>query len=282
MRWNFRKKRLQKNEPGQPTYRNPLFVKKTWQTFLIERFSLFGWLTIFFVLALIYLIFYSPWLRITNIEISSSPNISATTVDQKFIRWQLEQRKWLIFRQSNILLFDKGWLEKNIKSTYSLTSLTIDKKLPHTLRVAMTEKSPELVWITGGKYYYLSENGEIVSEITAPDRRAELPSIFDDFNAGAKPDQAVLTPEKVLFIKNLLNGMKEVSEVEVASYHLPTSLGTQVNVLTKAGYAIYFDMSKNLDTQLNKLKRVLSEQSTKDSPPKEYIDVRLGDRVYLK
>lgn len=282
MRWNFRQKRLQRKRLREPTYQNPFFTKKTWQAFVIERFSFFGWLTILVGLLVIYLIFYSPLLKITKIEIQGVDHTSAKTIEEKFIKWQLDQRKWLIFKQSNIMLFDKNWLRRNLEEKYAPQSLVIDKKFPHSLYVEINEKSPEFVWITSDQYYYIDQNGQIAANINNKNEVENLTLIYDESNEPVKPGQAILTEEKVTFIKDLVQNLSEIASIEVESYSMPNSLNTQFNVQTMAGYKIYFDTSKDLETQVTKLKRVIDEKDIPNQPPAEYIDLRIGDRVYLK
>jgi len=282
MRWNFRQKKLQRKKLREPIYQNPLFTKKTWQTFIIERFSFFGWLTILVSLLIIYLIFYSPLLKITKIEIQGVDHAAAKTIEEKFIKWQLDQRKWLIFKQNNILLFSKKWLRSNLEEKYAPQSLVIDKKFPHSLYVEINEKSPEFIWVTNDQYYYLDQNGQITASISDKNKVENLTLIYDESNETVKPGQAVLTETKVSFIKQLISQMNEITAIEIDSYSLPNSFNTQFNIQTTAGYKIYFDTSKDLDTQVTKLKRVIDEKDIPSQPPAEYIDLRIGDRVYLK
>jgi len=281
VRWNFRQKRIEKKKSIRPIYQNPLFAKKNWQIYVIERFSFFGWLGILLFLLIIYILFYSPLLQITKIEISGTNNISAQTLEEKYIKWQLKQNKWKIFKQNNILLFSKKWLRDNIEEKYSLDSLEINKKIPHTLSVTIEEKTPTLIWTTNDLYYYLDESGFIASLITDQESITNLPAIHDEGKEAVKIGQEILTKEKVLFIKELISDISHINSIEVTSYSIPHHLSTQINVHVSAGYQIYFDSQKNLDTQIDKLKRVLEESETAKSA-QEYIDLRIGERVYIK
>jgi cell division septal protein FtsQ len=273
MRWKFHRQRESKN---------PLFTKPNWQQFIIERFGFFGWMVILIVLVVMYLIFYSPLLAITRVEISGTQNISPQVLKEKFINWQLHQRRFGIFTQNNILMFSRKWLGEQIARDYNLASLKVDKKFPHTLRVTLVEKKPDLVWVSGGINYFLSESGEISSVISNGEQLADLPLIYDDSNSAARAGQAVLTVDKVSFIHGLITRLKQMPSVEVTAYHMLNGQGTQFNVQTKAGYTVYFDTSKDLEAQVAKLQRILDDKAFKNKPAREYIDVRLGDRVYYK
>lgn len=261
---------------------NPLFTKPNWRLFVIERLSTIAWLTLLIILIAIYLIFYSPLLKINRVEINGLKSISGKTLEEKYINWQLDQTRFKVFPQSNMIMFSRKWLNERITHDYGLASLKINKNLPHTLIITIAEKTPELIWVTDGKNYLLSESGDIVSQITSPDQATGLTYIYDDSNIEVKPGVQAINQEKISFILQLIAKMKQLSQIEVTGYHMPASQSTQVNVLTKAGYAIYFDTSKNFEAQFNKLTRTFDDSAFKENPPKEYIDVRLGDRVYYK
>lgn len=281
MRWDFRKKKLAGTKSTRPTYQNPLYAKKNWQSFIIQRFSFFGWLVLLVFLLVIYAIFYSPLLQINKIEISGTSSVPADIIEEKFVKWQLEQRKWLIFRQNNILLFSKKWLQENIEQQYTIDTLAIDKKLLHTLSVTITERTPTLVWKTNEKIYYLDENGFIASAIANSESVIDLPQILDEGNESVNIGQEILTNEKISFIKELVEAMPTINALEVTSYSTPHQLSTQINVQVTDGYQIYFDSQKELTNQIEKLRRALTESESAQSP-QEYIDLRIGDRVYVK
>lgn len=250
--------------------------------FVIERFNLFSWVFVLILLICVYLLFYSPLLKITRVEIKGLKSISTKTLEDKYIDWQMKQMRFKIFPQSNIIMFSRKWLNERITNDYGLASLKIEKKYPHTLTINLTEKIPELVWVAGGNNYLLSESGDIVSRIANLDQTTGLTLIYDDSNIEVKPGQTAISQVKVNFIKQLISKMKQLPTVEVTGYHMPASQGTQINVSTKAGYSIYFDISKNFDAQFTKLSRTLEDPAVKEKSPQEYIDVRLGDRVYFK
>lgn len=281
MRWDFRNKRLKKSGRQETTYQNPLYAKKNWQQYIIEKFNFFSWLTLLVFISFVYLIFYSPLLIIKKIEINGTINIPAKILEQDFIKWQLQQRKWLIFKQNNILLFSKDWLRKNIENKYGFDSLIIDKQFPNTLKIDITEKTPKLVWITGDKSYYLDENGFIASQINNIESATNLPQIIDEGNSDVRPGQEILTSSKINFINELINKISKVKSIEIENISTPHQLSTQVNVNTTIGYQINFDIMQNIDDQILRLNRVLAESETGNSP-QEYIDLRFGERVIVK
>lgn len=281
MRWDFRQKKINTKRSTVAKFQNPLYQKGSWKNFIIDKFSFFSWLVILILLSLIYIIFYSPMLIINKIEITGTSNISSQTIEDKYVKWQLNQSKWIIFKQNNILLFNKKWLESNIEEQYSLASLDIDKKLPHTLIINIEETIPNLIWKTDNKNYYLGQDGVVASLIPEGKIPDNVPIITNESNETTKPGQAVFTNDKVAFTKSLVEKIQTVRNLEINGYSTPHQLSTQINVQSAEGYLIYFDSTKNLDTQIEKLNRVLNESELAESP-QEYIDLRIGERVYIK
>ncbi|MFA5134644.1 MAG: hypothetical protein WC505_02535 [Patescibacteria group bacterium] len=281
MRWNVHQQKLERRGHSQPSFKNPLFTKQPWQHFIIERLNLFIWLFCLAFLSIIYALFYSPLLQISRIEVRGTVSIPAEILDEKFIRWQLEQRRFAVFSQRNILLFSKSWLAENISNTYSTESLSIDKKLPHTLIVDIVEKKPQLVWQTGDQRYYLSEQGIATSSVDAVEAAGNIPSLTDESGEPINVGDAALSPEKLTFITSLIAQSNAWDTVAIIGLSVANRMSVQLNVHTEAGYAIYFDMSRDLEQQVTKLERIL-DTKVQEQQPTEYIDLRIGDRVYIK
>ncbi len=281
MRWNFRRNKIDRSPDTEPTYKNPLYAKANWQSYVISHLGSIGWLSLLTLLLILYVIFYSPLFSIYTIKIDGTNPTTAKIIGEQFISWQMSQRKWFIFRQNNLLLFSKSWLNDNLESKYSLSDVSIKKKLLHTLEVTIHMKAPVLVWVTSDAYYYVDETGSLSTQVSNPEATASLPRIFDDSNEAPPQNGAIITPDKITFITSLTSQLSQLTGISIQSYSVPHRLSTQVNAKTEAGYVIYFDSSISLDTQMEKLRGVLNTK-IKDTKPKEYVDLRIGDRVYMK
>lgn len=277
MRW----RRMHPNRGSAPEP-NPLFTKRNWQSYVIEHFSTFGLLVIFLILGSVYLLLYSSLFAVTRIEIQGTETISPTTLDQKYVRWQLGQRRWLLLTQNNTITFDSSWLKENINNNYGLESIEVKKKLPHTITVTLIEKKPELIWAIADAQYYIGQNGQLTTLSILTDVPPTLPLLYDESNTPVQPGDTVITSEQVLFLNELFAKIASIQDLEISKYSVPNNLSTQVNARVGERYTIYFDSSKPLDKQIEKLERVLKDEAFLKQPPREYLDVRIGDRVYYK
>lgn len=282
MRWDFKRKKLKTTKSSEPVYRNPMFPKKTWQLFIIERFSIFALLILLIILIIVYIFFYSPIFLIKNIDITSTQNIPAQIIKENYVEWQMAQRRFLIFRQSNILLFSESWLRNNISQKFDPKSLTITKSLPHTLKIDIQEKTPSLIWITQEKYYLLEENGLASQEISKDNIPANLPKVSDESNAAVTVGREVITKDLTKLILDLKEKITEQTGIIITSFSVPTRQPVQINAIADKGFQIYFDPQSDIDSQIDKLKRIISEKLKDKLDSLQYIDLRIENRVYYK
>ncbi len=292
MKFNYRQGRSRKRSLLRK--KNPLFSKKSWQQYIIERLGTFGLLIILGILLLLYIIFYSPIFQITKVEVSGPDSVIAKDINDKYIVWQLEQRRLVVFRQNNVFLFDTDWLQDNIESKYSFTTLIIDKKIPKTIIVTFEKKSPEIIWDSGGIFYNINEYGIVASLKNKTDDTVSIPIITessesadDNENINTAPSKK-LNPGDELFSDDKMEALdaiiKEIDQIKdftVTGYSLPHRLSTKFMVQTDQSYEIYFDLSKDISQQMDKLIQVLATK-VKEEAPQSYIDLRVGDRVYMK
>lgn len=265
-----------------------------------------------------YYFFYSPNFKLTEIEIRGRENISEFAL-KNIVEEQFDHSRFLIFRQDNIFMFSKGLARKNIKNSYVLDELIIDKQYPHKISISIKEKVSTVVWVTKkenvDRYYYLDLNGVVLGEmpilevekiytdkkIVADEKEKAievendsggvasqeqgsiiLPLIYDLSNSEVKIKEQVLDGKAITFIIELSQKFAAAfPNIKVKHFATPELMTTRVHIITEKGWAVYFESAKNLDAQLQNLKLVL-EGKIKDPSKIQYIDLRFDDRVYYK
>ncbi len=155
--------------------------------------------------------FFSGAYRITDIQISGRQNISEYAI-RRVIDEQLTKRRFLIFPENNLFWFRKSEAERDIRESYVLEGLKIEKKFPHTLQVEIQEKVSTLVWVTKQgdieRYYYLDLHGIVLGEI--PEEEVEQFFLKDK-----KLDQA--GGESVVEVKDLASQGQDAAPAEPAA-----------------------------------------------------------------
>lgn len=282
-------------------YRNPFFKKSGFRNFKDRRKNKIKlWrrrISLFFLLAAafswVWFLFYSSYFKIEKVEILGLEKIDRNEI-KAIVDSQIKSRRFLIFQQDNLFIFDEKFLFKNIMAKYILNDLIIKKDLPSALRIQIKEKTSELVWVANSKNYYLDLSGTVISEIS-PASNAEmeespeesplevkftgLPKIYDESNKEVAIGEKVLSEEQALAIVEFTEKITQFTNAEIDFYKL-TNEG-EIRAVTKENWYILFANS-NIENQLKKLDLILKEKIKDQRKNLEYIDLRFDDRVYYK
>ncbi len=266
-------------------HQNPIHTRPNWQSYVIAHFSFFVWLMILCVLTVSYFLFYSNTFRITLVRVVGTSASTAHELYRDIIQPQLSDHRLLIIPQYSTTTFDSQKLESSIAAAYSVEDVSVKKSLfQKKLTITIVEKPPEIIWYSNSTYYYVDYKGDIaqiVTDISAvSDQYAQ---VIDQSNSPVSTQQHILDDDRIVFIRDCFTRMKNFSELPIFNFSLANNLSTQLIVhITDKPFVLYFDMSASLDTQLLKLERVLADDTLTAKNPQEYIDLRIGDKVYFK
>jgi len=101
--------------------------------------------------------------------------------------------------------------------------------------------------------------------------------IYDSSKQDAKIGELAIRPTVLRFISQLKNSELN-KKVNFTNFVLISPISDDVEAITATGWKIFFDTSKNVDKQLGILSDILKAKGA----PKEYIDLRLENKVYFK
>lgn len=239
-----------------------------------------GTLTAFFVLA--GLLFAHPSLAIHSVDIYGLEYIERGAFENE-VRSYLNQNAFFFFSRSNQFLFSSQALETALYNTFTFTSLTISQT-GKNLHIQVSERTSNLVWKTDAEYIVDLE-GIVVRPLNRENKEdailvSRLPSFYDINEVPIEIGNPVLTSQEIestfRFHEILVS-----QGIAFTSTHINRLTGGWMSVVTETGYEIYFDVTGDVETQGENLKRVLEEQR-ENLEDLEYIDLRFGDHVYLK
>lgn len=246
-----------------------------------RRANQIGSLVIFF--GLVYFFFYSPIFLFNKIQISGLRDIPTEEINN-LIKDQQSQRRFLIFKQSNFFIFSKKKLNEQLSAKYVLSNLIIKKRLLHTLKIYLQEKTSTLTWITGDKFYYLNLEGQVISEVPFGSPNPNFPKIYDESNKSVSNGQTVIQPAQIRFIIDVLTQLPlKIGDITVNSFRLPNNGNDEIKMATNQGWQVYFNANLTVASQLEKLALVY-EKKIKGGELKDlkYVDLRFGDKVFYK
>lgn len=238
---------------NSPQEKKEFYPSKIWKILLL-------FIVIFLVLIILF--FFSPLFKIKNIEISSTNG----EINSFFSN----------FKGKNLFLVDTSKTKSDIKNKYpEILDVQISKGIPNVLRVKVTERQLKMIWVSGGKKYYVDENGLVFIE--GDTQISNLPSVIDNKNLPVEILKPVVISSFVNFITEI-PGKLTGSDLIVDHYEVNETT-FQVDAVTKNNLKIIFDTTRPLDAQIAAAQKVYTEHKTEIT---KYLDVRVEGKVYYQ
>ncbi|MFH2136057.1 MAG: hypothetical protein ABII19_00265 [Patescibacteria group bacterium] len=236
-----------------------------------------------------YFIFFSPYFSIKKIEISGLEKINYDEM-RAMVDDQIASRRFFIFSQDNIFIFDEEKLQELLNEEYSLEFLKIGKSLPGIIKISLEEKKPAIIWKTAGKFYLVGWDGAIIREISETgvseylgnQPGAKMAEVFDERNSVVQVKENILTTEEVRTINDLQNNLPRATGLGILNFTMTNKDDSTVKCLTREGWTAYFSLINDLNAQIVKLNAFMTEKNIEARKGLEYVDLRFEDRVYYK
>lgn len=188
----------------------------------------------------------------------------------------------------NIFLVIPETFEQRIAAQFPhVRTVYISRKLPGTIKVIVQEKTPSLLLLTGGDYFFVDSEGIVYEEArldTLPG--VVLPIVKNTDARGAHPiilgAPAVERPF-VDFVHSIQEQLPPLLNFRVAEIRIPSLSAREVTFVLENNWLIRFDISRSAEQQLSVLKRLLETSMTDEEHASlEYIDLRVQNRVYYR
>lgn len=247
------------------------------------------WLSVVFLVLVIIVpislfIWFLFFTQIFNIQavtvIDARPQ--TTEVIKEIIDNELRSNRWY----TNIFLTPADAVEAKITSSLpQVRTVHINRKLPATLVAVVQEKTPALLLLSSGNYYFVDADGVAYEEArldTLPG--TVLPNVKNtDQSAEVTLGVKAIESSFVSLVQQVQEKLPEFVEAEVAEIHIPALGAREVYFLLNNNWELRFDSTRTAEAQLQVLKRVLEEAISLDEKKTlEYIDLRIPDRVYYR
>ena len=216
----------------------------------------------------VYLVFFSHFFDLKSITVYEN---GVRITDENDIADALAS-----FRYRNILFVDEKEVENKVKTAYpEIKKLKIKKVLQGQLRLEI-EKFPiaaNILNVIGDfqKKYLINSNGFLTAENT---ESSDLPYI-KIATEEAFPLRMVIMPQTRLeYAIKAVNTFEEKLGMKILhAIYMP--MEREIHLMTEKKFAVWIDMEKDLETQLEKLKRALVKLDIYKTPL-QYIDLRIS------
>lgn len=249
--------------PGRLTQNKPSKIKKILAALSIISLTCLS----------IWFLFFTDFFQINEFQIyEEGTQITSNLGLNKIASQELLNQNLLLFNQDNL---EKAILLNNPE--YS--SISVKKIFPHTVQIEL-EKFPlaanilAIINTSDGisvqKKYLINTKGLIILQ---NEENPELPYIKINTDKAFELNTTPLEQEKLDYIIKLINLFEEKFGLKIveATY---IKKAREVHLLTEKDFVVWFDQSKNMLSQIDKLKKALPKLDIYKTPL-QYIDLRI-------
>ncbi|NUM25399.1 MAG: FtsQ-type POTRA domain-containing protein [Candidatus Buchananbacteria bacterium] len=275
---------------------NPFFSKKDGQTALKKKKRLVFVGVLLAVVLSAYFFDTLKYFKITSVTVKGVEFINDQEI-KNLIADQLDERRWLLFHQSNIFFFNKKQAEERIQQTYLLNDFKIKKKYFNQIEVDLQRNNSGVIWANANNQYYLDLEGRATKLIDPQSlvmntesgsnvirsgvNASQYPLIKDLSNREVNVGESILSPETVAFILELTSRLRTEADFEIAHYEINRPAAQDITLVTQEGWLVKFSLQNSVTSQINSLAIVLKQRAN-DRSKLDYIDLRFGEKVFWK
>lgn len=260
-------------------------------------------LTLFLIGGIFYFLFFSEVFKIKDFSISGGRSIDSGELKETI--GSLLERRWFVFTANNFFILKKQELEKEILAQFKrIEAVKIQKKFPNLLKVEIKEKNLNLIWCQRKlkiqevmeseekRCFYLDKKGKVFGKAFEIDlknlNREQLVNspfilIEEEKDNFSNLDERITTPELIDFILQVKLILPKIAGLKMVKGNILLDSAGEIHIETEEGWQVYFDTTRDVESQVKILDLALTEKITKEEREAlEYIDLRIPDRIYYK
>jgi cell division protein FtsQ len=206
-------------------------------------------------------VYFSPVLRVQNVEVTTGPSVDGAEV-----------RERAGLHGDSLLTADLAAAQARIKELPMVKDATISRDWPQTVRVTVAERQPWAVWQAGSGASYVVDDEGVVLPVEAP---AGAPVI----NVGGEPAEFQpgdrVDSDAVALARALTEQVPAELALSVSAFEWADASG--LTITTDAGYRVVLGDSQNMDYKLA-VWRAVEADLGRDAMAGHVLDLRFGDR----
>ncbi|MFH1088645.1 MAG: cell division protein FtsQ/DivIB [Patescibacteria group bacterium] len=219
------------------------------------------------LILVIYFIFGSNFFLLNKLEVQGNRLVDAPTIERIVFKNG--------FTQTNAILFNDIKAQKQILDLAQIKAVSFHKDIrEHKLQIIVDEHETSLIWQTNGERFLVNRAG-VVYDTASPE--SPLTVVEDLKNVPVDLKQQILTTDFIEFVNFVSANLSRKTPLNIRQIVVPETT-FELEVVTNENWKIIFDTTKSADTQLNNLSKILKA----GAQPRQYVDLRILDRVYYK
>lgn len=224
-----------------------------------RRRLLVGVASLLLAVALVWVMFWSPLLRVRDLKLSDA---------QRTTLREIEEVTGLLDGDQNLLLMSTGGVESDIETLPWVESAEVDRTLPGTVKVRLVEREPALILSLGAARWTIDIDGNVLATGEAEEGLPVLAGLqVDELEPGIQ-----LRTEEAMGALRAFRGLPRNVRRQVAAVFAPTI--ERISFSLEGGTVIRFGAAEQLDAK-NEVLRALFEDLGSDGGGVAYIDVRV-------
>lgn len=248
---------------------------------------IFYFLSLSFLGVAVYVLFFSPFLKINRIALEGIQELEYQDVLDD-INSFLKGRYFGVIPRNNIILVSPKIIGKHLTGRFKkIRQAEIKKIFPDALEIKIQERKSLLVLCSGGPCYIVDEKGYAFNGVDLESSQVKENNLIKIVDLNAKLvdlEQKVLDESYVRFALDLKDKLAKDAGIEIfdEGYTNPRISG-DIQVKTREGWDIYFNTAAPLDKSIKNLKIFLEENKNfRENNKLEYIDLRVKNKIYYK
>ncbi|HAM87992.1 MAG: Cell division protein DivIB [Candidatus Falkowbacteria bacterium GW2011_GWC2_38_22] len=232
---------------------------------------------------LIWFLIYSKYFAISATEIKGEGRIDPAMIE-KLVWEQINSSYFVLFPQKNIFIFNKNDLKSLLEERFAFNNLEIKKKIPNKLIIRFSEKEYAIIWQEGESYYYGDSQGYVITQLenTLEVNKKDYPLIQNQKTKKLSENSADIEERYISYVLELFKRFKASTEIPPLDFFIIDDDVNTVKIKLVDGPKLFFNINEDMDKQLNKVMIIKNEKLKEDFFKKEYIDVRIGDSIYIR
>lgn len=241
-----------------------------WRTFRFRGGGWVRWLVLPGLAGALYLVFGSGFFWLDTLKITGSH-----LATQEEIRSLMFPKG---FQGINAVSWPEGIVAKRLLSKIpQINEIHFRKNIiTDTLTVQVREHQTSIVWQTAGEKFLVNRYGVVYDQAG---ENTPLIIVEDLKNLPVSLNQKIVTPDFIEFVTSFVANLPRKTNIAITRITIPETT-FEVEMYTNQKWRIILDTTRPPDDQLNALVRVLQEKQ--DTQPREYIDLRIPNKVFYK
>jgi len=303
-----RKKRLPVFDASKKVARK---LKFSWRTYLWGAFF------IALIVGLVYLSFWSAFLKIKRINVIGD-NFNDQAKVEAIVREVLNQKIWHFIPGDSFLSISIRAVKEKIEKTFpEAENVSVLADILEGLKVSLAGRQPVAIWCQGQKQTEIASTSPVVvsslteNSSTTPPKEIVLwqlpevkkcffvdkdsfvfseapeisgtilPTFYDQTERKINLGSTVCASSTIEFADLIQKTMKE-NGVSFQGFLINNINNPDIIALTSEGWQIYFDLSRSAQAPLKVLDTLLKGDLSEKRTSLKYIDLRTTNRVYYQ